>query len=500
MIAQNATAFALMYGYPLLAFRQFAEGLVDGVGINAFEHGRRFLRPEDRSVVKPNVDTLYSSAVYDLSESNLVIDLPNIHTDQYHLFSYYDPYGNNFANTGTGNLHIGGRFLLRPTPDGGTYGVDTRQHETKFQGAINSPTLYGIFEIRWLVQNSSSLAQIHAWQNATRIIPLKRLAINQARPTLQETSQKVFNPKNSVESVLMLLAAYHVANPPEVQEDLDDVTRMLGQAGIVDESFNPRDIDYSVANKTALAKVFGSVTQPGIIVPMSNGWSVVNSSAIGDYREKYALRAAVSIGGYLALSKPNAIYPTWSNSSTGGVVSPLAGGTTSIGPNESLLYTFSRKPPLLETGFWSLTIYQDNFLIPNPRDVYAVGDRSNLTYPDGLFVYGANASIEDKPFQILVQASDNEPPANWTGNWLPAPAGGGAIQLLLRWYGAADALSDGTYVYPLVTRQAATRAGNNTKRDEDAEADTSLGSKAVKIEISQLFLAIWILLVFALSN
>jgi hypothetical protein len=46
---------------------------------------------------------------------------------------------------------------------------------------------------------------------------------------------------------------------------------------------------------------------------------------------------------------------------------------------------------------------------------------------DGRLV--GNSSTGDEPFDILLQAADVQPPANWTSNWLPAPAGGGSISV-----------------------------------------------------------------------
>jgi len=173
------------------------------------------------------------------------------------------------------------------------------------------------------------------------------------------------------------------------------------------------------------------------------------------------LRTAVAASGYLMLKAPNAIYPSWSNGSGDG---PVGSSGLSVGANESLLYTFSGRPALSATGFWSLTAYNaDNFLISNDRNVYALGDRSNITYASGAPVYGSKSSSDqDGPFQILVQPADVAPPANWTSNWLPAPWGGGSLSVLLRWYGAEASLLDGTYQYPVVTRGLVIRVGSNS--------------------------------------
>lgn len=82
---------------------------------------------------------------------------------------------------------------------------------------------------------------------------------------------------------------------------------------------------------------------------------------------------------------------------------------------ESYLFTFSGKPPIASDGFWSLTIYNSQgFLIENPLNKYEVGDRSNITYPDGTMVYGPGAVRRDGKFQVLIQAANMPPPRNWT--------------------------------------------------------------------------------------
>ena len=53
-------------------------------------------------MVKPNVDTLYSYLVYDLSQSNVEVTIPDVPATEFKLFSFYDPFGDNFANVGTG--------------------------------------------------------------------------------------------------------------------------------------------------------------------------------------------------------------------------------------------------------------------------------------------------------------------------------------------------------------------------------------------------------------
>lgn len=447
------------------AFQSVASALISTAGANIFLHARVLATASNRTVVKPNVDTLYSTLVFDLSTADLVITVPEVPGGRFKLLSYYDPYGNNFANTGTGNLDNAGDYLLRrAAPANVPYGVQVSNsvfssNTTQYQAYINSPTTHGILLIRWLVQNQSVYDDVHAYQKATLAKPLRRAIDQQTSPTLASLVQRNITGSTSAETSLRLLAAFAPVNPPEITSDVAAVTGNLTAAGIANGTYTPSPgFNLAAANAAALSAIIQGSTSPSVTTTLNNGWSMINPNSTGDFGTNYALRAGVASAGYLMLKAPNALYPSWSNTSASTIGSATQ---LNLAANESLLYTFSAKPPLLATGFWSLTAYSDNYLIPNTANVYALGDRSNLTYSSGELVYPSNAfpSAASDPgvFQILVQAADVPPPANWTANWLPAPAGGGYVSPLLRWYGATDALTDGVYVYPLVTRQGAIR-------------------------------------------
>nr|POE87910.1 hypothetical protein CFP56_11139 [Quercus suber] len=461
--AQNATAFALVYGSPLLAFEKLASLLVAGVGVNTIFHLRTLATASYRIVVKPNVDTLYSTAIFDLSHDNLEITIPDIPQSQAALFSYYDPFGDNFANIGTGNLVQAGRYLLRPRASNTTYGVHTVNGTdgAGYVAYIDSPTTYGILLIRWLV-NVTNLDAIHEYQDSTTIESIPNNASTNQAPYL--ASLPAANSSvGSVENTLNLLAAFAPYNDPEDLSTTSSLAETLSLAGVQARNYTVTpNVNLTLANLTAQDNAINAASN--LALPLNNGWIQFSPPATGDFGTNYAFRSAIAASGYLMLRAPNAVYPSWTNTSlrsSSDQASGLGSSLLSLSVDESLLYTFSGKPPVhAETGFWSLTAYgADNYLIPNNQSVYALGDRSNLTYASGSPVYGAKAAAnEDGQFQILVQAADVAPPANWTKNWLPAPSGGGNVSLLLRWYGADEALLNGTYVYPVVTRGATVRS------------------------------------------
>lgn len=47
---------------------------------------------------RPNIDTLYSEAIVDLSSYDLVVTIPDVPEGRFYVFPFYDLYGDNFAN------------------------------------------------------------------------------------------------------------------------------------------------------------------------------------------------------------------------------------------------------------------------------------------------------------------------------------------------------------------------------------------------------------------
>lgn len=99
---------AYRYGFPLMEFlRVRAENTSvrapDSHGnapLNTFVHAARFATPADRTVVAPNVDTLYSLAQLDLAKEPIVLEHPAI-PKRYFVFELLDPYTNVIGYVGS---------------------------------------------------------------------------------------------------------------------------------------------------------------------------------------------------------------------------------------------------------------------------------------------------------------------------------------------------------------------------------------------------------------
>ena len=99
---------AYVYGYPLILMdltrkvgtNVEAPGIKQSSApINQFGHYREFPDHKLTDVVKPNVDTYYSTVFFDLSKEAFVLSVPA--TERYYLLPMLDAYTNVFASPGT---------------------------------------------------------------------------------------------------------------------------------------------------------------------------------------------------------------------------------------------------------------------------------------------------------------------------------------------------------------------------------------------------------------
>jgi hypothetical protein len=118
--AEALAGQAYDYGFPLLEFERVraTETSVtcpDKAGdapVNRFSNAAHFPGPRDRTVVAPNVDTLYSIAHLDLGHGPVVLSHPDMGR-RYFVFELLDPYTNvvGYVGSRTTGAHAG-RFAI----------------------------------------------------------------------------------------------------------------------------------------------------------------------------------------------------------------------------------------------------------------------------------------------------------------------------------------------------------------------------------------------------
>lgn len=421
----DATTFALIYGTPLIAFfNQTGTVLNVTGGANKINAQTGLASLTGAAVVKPNVDTLYSRVIIDLSQEDLVLTIPPI-SDRFWIFPFYDVFGNNFANVDPVNVSTPGQYLLRRAED--AYVKPGLQVTTtsadcipKYQGIVNFPTTYGTMLIRLLLKynTTENLAAVHKYQNETSLVPVQRTLTQSDSSIAPVLSSYLTNGKlllnNQPGLLLSTLASLAPSNQPIAQTERYRIASLLGLAGLGNRKYvQPSNLNLNSSYAAASAAITAITDSTQNVNNVGNNWRLFYPEAEDDFGTNYASRALIAQTGYQQLVPYITLYPGFNGSSF---------TSYELGANESFLFTFSGRPPIKKEGFWSLTVYGgDQYLIPNTLNRFEVGDRSNLTFVDGSPVYGTYgddgeviSNSSDGVFKVLMQRADVAPPSNWT--------------------------------------------------------------------------------------
>jgi hypothetical protein len=157
-----------------------------------------------------------------------------------------------------------------------------------------------------------------------------------------------------------------------------------------------------------------------------NGWQVTLD--MGRYGTRYAYRAAWTFFGVGGNLIEDACYPL---ATTDGNGQPLDSSH-----HYTLHFEPGRLPPV--NAFWSLTMYDpDSYLVANPADRYALGDRSGLNY--------------DEDGSLTLHLQRDKPDNATEPNWLPTPSDG-PFKVALRLYSPKPEVTQGAWQPPPIER------------------------------------------------
>ncbi|WP_433562380.1 DUF1254 domain-containing protein [Nocardia sp. CA-151230] len=378
-------------------------------------------------VVRPNVDTLYTSMFFDVSQEPLVVSVPDM-GGRYHLFPILDMWSNVDASPGSrtlGDVHgyqfaIVGPNFHGSLPEGvHEYRLPTNSGwmigRIKVDGPEDVPAVIGI-------QNQMTAVPLSA--SGTAYTPPQNTDPHPDWPKDQEVGQYIHNLTPQQYWDLYYSALSHNETRPDDKPLLDKLAAI---------GWTPdRKLDLTTVSEAertrweqAWPKALSQVeTLPG--KNEVNGWKITRSD-IGDYGTDYAVRAMIAYGGLGANLPQDAIYPS---SSVDEKKIQLNADNTYV-----LHFAADQIPPV--KGFWSLTMYnQRGYFVDNPLNRYAVrGER---------LTKGSDGSVD-----IYVQRENPGPEKE--SNWLPAPESGD-FNLMLRTYWPDQKIVDGSWNPPAVTR------------------------------------------------
>lgn len=424
-----------VYGFPLMLMEETRAASATtpypcamGGPMNQFVQKFKTPDPDFRAVVKPNVDTLYSSAFLDLSEQPMVLSVPEI-KDRFYLMAMLDAWSNNFA--GPGSQTNGGEAM--------TYlitGPNWTGQAPAGMTEIAAPT-----DLVWIIGrteiiNPDDLSEVNAIQSSYTLSPLNPDNAKQYpayEPDQCQSTEGLDTPEERVKkldgvSFFTQLDQLLKQYPPA--ED-DAMLKKLGLIGVGPHA------EYTVAslsdsNKAALNDGIGhgqSVLSTAFDMMSSlSSWSPDPTEIeLGDYDQRYLVRAIVAQVGFGANRNQ---FATYMNASQDADLDTLDGAKASY----TMTFDQNELPPV--NAFWSVTVYDEaGFLVKNSIQRYALGSRSNLekNSEGGITITMANQPPKDSP----------------TSNWLPVPEG--KFQVTLRMYWPKAAILDGQWQPPEIT-------------------------------------------------
>ena len=398
---------AYIYAFPLVltdatkTLSTNTEGTLSGrAPVNQFNHAKNLADASFRTVVTPNVDTVYSQAWLDISKEPMIYVLPE--ADRFCNVQLLDAWTNTAAVLDKAGVYA----ITLPGWEG-----DLPDNVTRVD--VPTATVWTIARI--VLSGSEDLTNVYAIQEQMRLLPFSayRQEGQYTAPKGTYTVENDFVPVNKVLSMTPVeffntANALMLTNPPADADEnlLKTLSAINVGAGM---TFDASILGEDAADRWTqmLQQLRTTLASDGANYAQKLGQWIYYGKPIGDFGTEYTYRAMVALVGLGANTVDVAIYPKTTVDETG---KALTGEKT---------YTlhFDTLPPTMAGGFWSVTAYgEDDFLIDNPIDRYCINDRSD-------FKLNADGTLD-----IVLS---KEIPEN-VSNWLPVSDG--EFHLFMRIY------------------------------------------------------------------
>jgi hypothetical protein len=433
LVAWLRGAKAYVFGLPMIMMDLTKESMTAATAgeiaapVNQFSCMTSYPDAKFRAVARTGLDTLFATAWADLDEEPLVLSVPDT-GGRYYVIALFDMWSNVFASIGkrtTGTeaapfLIAGPRW--QGTPPAGV--AKTCRSPTRFvwvNGQMQADGPEDCVEVSKL-QQQYKLTPLSAW--GTEWSPPADVPLppgTDSTPALQRLAQM------DADAFFGRLARLMKDNPP-APADRKRVSTLKAIGIEPGKDFQRVDVDPRIAKGLQRSMSTLRLLQKAVKrLKTKNGWIVIPEN-FANYGTDYMTRAGISLIGLGGIWRQDVVYPT-----------AFVDGRrkTLDGANRYLLhFDAGRTPPTNAT--WSVSMYDpDGFYVPNAIDRYNVAAWMPLTY---------NA---DGALDIYIQAES--PGEEKEPNWLPAPATG-PFTLTVRIYWPRDAVLDGAYTVPPVTR------------------------------------------------
>jgi hypothetical protein len=439
--AEEAHAIAVdayLYFYPLVTMdltrRQLTnvESGTGGIGgpPNTFVNIPEYPTADMKTVVRPNFDTLYSSAWLDLTEEPVIVSVPDT-GGRYYLLPMLDMWTDVFASPGwrTTGTEAGDFAIVPPgwRPEGAEL--------PKGAERIDAPTFNVWIIGRTKTDGPADYAAVHEIQAGFKVTPLSRwgkapepVAVKIDPSVDMKTPPKLQVDRMPAREYFAYAAEIMKQQQPHIT-DQPIIARMKRIGIEPGQSFDIDKLDPTVKQALEGAPADAQhlmAWKVPTLARIANGWSM-NTDTMGVYGNYYLKRAIVAQLGLGANLPEDAIYPLNIGDESG---RPLDGTS-----DYSIHFDKEALPPI--NAFWSITLYdREGYQVANSLNRFAVSSWMPFKYnPDGSL---------DLYFQNRSPGADEE------ANWLPAPQG--PFNLTMRLYAPKSDVLTGKWNPPPVMR------------------------------------------------
>lgn len=386
-----------------------------------------------RDVTAPNADTLYTTSFFDVGDEPWVVSLPDLN-GRYALFPLLDGWTTVFDVPGKRTTGTGAQTFVVTGPN---WEGEVPKGMTQYKSPTSIVWLLGRI---YCTGTPEDYAAVHRLQDEVKLAPLSAWGKDWKPP--QGKVDPAIDMKTSVRDQVNkmdaaeyfgLFAQLLKRNPPTAA-DAPMVERLASIGIVPGQDFDKSKLDPDVATRvpqTGFGQIMAHFRSSQGDIQHIHGWGFTTKTGI--YGTNYLQRALITAIGLGANRPQDAVYPTSLKSDTGGVQRPYSGA-------EKYVLTFKKGqlPPV--SGFWSLTMYDENyFFVDNPLNRYSISERQALkAKPDG--------SID-----LLIQHASPGPDRE--SNWLPAPKGAFILMMRLYWPNeSSPSIINGSWTAPPVRR------------------------------------------------
>ena len=351
---------AYTFGYPLVTM-EMTRRVVTNVAKPKGTKGpmghviklREYPNASFTDVTAPNADTLYTTAFFDVGKEPWVVSLPDM-AGRYALFPMLDGWTTVFDVPGKRTTGT----------DAQTYAITGPGWEGKLPDGVKeykSPTsLVWLLGRIYCTGTKEDYAEVHRLQDEVKLVPLSAYGTEWTPPAGKvdpsiDMKTAVRDQVNAMDAVqyFTLLCDLMKTNPPTAADA--PMVEKMAQIGIVPgQDFDKSKFDPSFAKRVpgvAFDRIMLHFKFSDGDVQNINGWGFTTKTGI--YGTNYIQRALVTAIGLGANRPQDAVYPT-SMKADSGLIKRAYNGS------EKYVLTFKKglTPPV--SGFWSLTMYNDN--------------------------------------------------------------------------------------------------------------------------------------------